>query len=111
MFVLAFNNGHDNPTRNSFDKYSMPLVEIKYFITLINKKTIFWSPIKNQTYEKSFVKSIEMSKNDYTSGNLLYFSYHQKYYKLIGLDLLRQTNTSIPRQINFTSKLEDLILQ
>ena len=28
--------------------------------------------------------------NDYTTGNL---DYHQKYYKLIGIDLSRQTNT------------------
>ena len=38
-----------------------------------------------------------MSRNDdYTSGNLLDYLYHQKYYKLIGTDLSRQTNTSIP---------------
>ena len=46
-----------------------------------------------------------MSKNDdYTTGNLLYFSYHQNYYILIGIDLSRQTNTNIPQQINFTGK-------
>ena len=33
--------------------------------------------------------------------------YHQKYYKLIGIDLSRQTNTSIPHQINFTGKLDE----
>ena len=32
---------------------------------------------------------------------------HQKYYKLIGIDLSRQTNTNIPQQINFVGKLED----
>ena len=48
-----------------------------------------------------------MSTNDdYTTGNLLDFSYHQNYYKLIGIDLPRHTNTSIPQQINFTGKLE-----
>ena len=31
----------------------------------------------------------------------------QNYYKLIGVDLLRQTNTNIPQQINFTGKLEE----
>ena len=49
-----------------------------------------------------------MSKNDdYTTGNLLDFLYHQNYYKLIGIDLLRQTNTNIPQQISFTGKLEE----
>ena len=47
-----------------------------------------------------------MSRNDdYTTGNLLDFSYHQNYYKLIRIDLSRQTNTNIPQQINFTGKL------
>ena len=35
------------------------------------------------------------------------FSYHQNYYKLIGMDLLRQKNRNIPQQINFTGKLEE----
>ena len=39
--------------------------------------------------------------------------YHQKYYKLIdyqdkeGIDLSRQTNSSIPQQINSVGKLEE----
>ena len=45
--------------------------------------------------------------NDYTKGNLLDYLHHQKYYKLIGIDLSRQTNTSILPQINFTEKLEE----
>ena len=49
-----------------------------------------------------------MSRNDYTKGNTLDFSYHQNYYKVIGINLSRQTNTSIPKQINFTGKLEDV---
>ena len=45
--------------------------------------------------------------NDYTSGNLLDYLYHQKYYKLIRIDLQRQTNASISQQIIFTGKLEE----
>ena len=48
-----------------------------------------------------------MSRNDdYTTGNLLDYLYHQNYYKLIGIDLSRQKNTNIRQQINFTG-LED----
>ena len=43
----------------------------------------------------------------YTTGNLEDFSYCQNYYKLIGIGLSRQANTSIPLQINFTGKLEE----
>ena len=44
--------------------------------------------------------------NNSTTEKLLDYLYHQKYYKLIGIDLSRQTNMSIPQQINFTGKLE-----
>ena len=44
--------------------------------------------------------------NDYTTGNLLYYLYHQNYYKIIGIDLLRQTNRDIHQQIDLLWKLE-----
>ena len=52
--------------------------------------------------EKANKKLIEISGNeDYTTGNLLDHLNHQNYYKLIGVDLSRQTNTSISQRINF----------
>ena len=49
-----------------------------------------------------------MSRNDdYITENLLDYSYHQNYYKLVCDDLSRQANTSTPQQINFTGKLEE----
>ena len=49
-----------------------------------------------------------MSRNqDYTTGNLLDYLYHQKYYKVIGIDLSRQSNKSIPQRIKFIGKLEE----
>ena len=47
------------------------------------------------------------TNNEYTTGKLLDYLYCQNYYKLIGIDLSRQTNTSIPQQINFTGILEE----
>ena len=49
---------------------------------------------------------------DYTTVSLLDYSYHQNYYKLIGIDLSRQTNirqrqTTIPQQDNYREKLEE----
>ena len=35
MSVLSFKNGNDDPARDSFDKYSMPLIELKGFNELI----------------------------------------------------------------------------
>ena len=83
-----------HPTRNSFDEYYMPLVEIKDFNALINNKPFFDQPVKNK--QEAYEKLNEMSRNDYTTENLLDYLYYQKYYKLIGIDLSRQTNMSIP---------------
>ena len=47
-----------------------------------------------------------MSRNDdYTLGNLLDYLYQK--YKLIGIDLSRQANTSTSQHINFVGKLEE----
>ena len=49
-----------------------------------------------------------MLKNDnYTTRYLLDYLYHQKYYKLVGIDLSRQTNTNISQKINLLRKLEE----
>ena len=70
---------------------------------LIEKQT---EPVKNK--HEAYEKLIEMSRNDdYKTGNLFDFSYHQNYDKLIATDLSRQTNTSILQQINFVGKLEE----
>ena len=96
LFVLSFKNGNDDPTRNTFDKYYMPLVEIKDFTALIYNKPFFNQSVKNK--QEAYEKLIEMPRNDdYKAGNVLDYLYHQKYYKLIGIDLSRQTNTSIPQ--------------
>ena len=46
-----------------------------------------------------------MSNNDYTTGNLLDFAYFKKDYKLIAIDLSRQTKLKDPQQINFIGRL------
>ena len=81
----------------------MPCVEIKTFNPLIDEKTYFEQQVKNK--QEAYGKLTEMLRNDdFTTGSLLDFSYHQNYYKRIGTDLSRQTNTNIPQQINFTGK-------
>ena len=102
LFVLSFKNSNNNPKRSSFDKDYMPLEEIKAFnALLIDNKPSFDQPIKNK--QEVYV---EMSRNDlYTTGNLLDYLYHEKYNKVIGIDLSRQTNTNTPQQIDFVGKL------
>ena len=73
----------------------MLLAEIKNFNALIDHESFFDQPIKSK--QEAYEKLVEMSRNtDYTTGNLLDYFYHHKYYKLNGIDLSRQ---SIPEQI------------
>ena len=76
----------------------MPLVEIKDFNELIDNKPFFDQPVKNK--QEAYKKLVKMSRNDYYTTGLLYK------YKLIGIDLSRQTKPSIP-QINLTEKLQE----
>ena len=93
------------PTRDSFEEYYMLLVEIKNVNALIDNKSFFDQPVKKQ---EAYEKLVEMSRNnDYTIGSLFDFLYHQKYYKLIGIDLSRQTNTNIRQKIDLSGKLEE----
>ena len=86
LFVLSFKNSNGDPTKDSFDKYYMPLVEIKYFNALINNKPLFDQPVKNK--QEAFEKFIEISRNkNYTTGKLLDCLHHQNYYKLIDIDI------------------------
>ena len=56
----------------------------------------FHQPVKNK--QEAYKKLIEMSRNDdYATGNLLHFSYHQNYYKLTDIDLSTQTNTCLKK--------------
>ena len=71
----------------------MPTVKIKDFDALIYNKLFFIQPVENrqEEYEK-----LQMSKNnEFLMENLLNYSYQQNYYKIIGIDLLRQTSTSM----------------
>ena len=57
--------------------------------------------------KEAFKKLVEISRNnDYATGNVLDYLYHQNYYKRIDIDLSRQKNMSIPQQISFTEKLD-----
>ena len=105
LFVLSFENEND---RTSFSKYYVPNVQIKDFNVLIDGKSFFDMPIKNE--EETYEQIIEMGRNnDYTTGNLLDYEYFSKHYKLIAIDLSKQIeleNPDLKQQINFIGKLE-----
>ena len=47
------------------------------------------------------------NKNDNITGNLLDFAYYKENYRLIAIDLSKQTKLKDPQQINFIGKIED----
>ena len=83
-------------------------VSNKNFNVLFDGKSFFDMPIKNS--EKTYEQITEMGRNnDYTTGNLLDYEYFSKYYKLIEIDLSKQTeleNSDLKQQINFIWRLE-----
>ena len=69
------------------------------------EKSFFELPVRNE--EEAYEKIIEMSNNnDYTTGNLLDFAYYKKNYRLIAIDLSKQTKLKDLQQINFIGKIE-----
>ena len=61
-------------------------------------------PVKNE--EEACEKIIEMSNNNhYATGNVLDFGFFKKNYRLIAIDLSKQTKLKDPQQIGFIGKL------
>ena len=46
------------------------------------------------------------NNNDYSTGNLLNFAYFKEDYKLIAIDLSKQTKLKDPQQISFIGKVD-----
>ena len=82
------------------------LFQITMYLKLKSMTFNWWKkfsdlPVKNE--EEAYEKIID--NNDYTTGNLLDFAYFKKHYKLIAIDLSKQTKLKDPQQINFIGKL------
>ena len=105
---MSFTRNDAGDNSDSFSHYYVPNVEIKDCNVLIDGKSCFDLPVKNE--EEAYEKIIEMSNNnDSTTGNLLDFAYFKKYYTLIAIDLSKQTKLKDPQQINFIGKLSNIL--
>ena len=58
LFVLLFKYGDNDPTRNTFDNYYMPLVKIQDINALINNKPFIDQIIKNK--QEAYENFVEM---------------------------------------------------
>ena len=109
LFALSFERIEEDKIkkyyRDSFSHYYVPKVQIKAFNVLIDRKNFFDLPTKNE--EEAYEKIIDMNNNNnYMTGNLLDFAYYKENYKLIAIDLSKQTKIKDPQQINFIGKIE-----
>ena len=101
-FVLSCQRiaGENNTTkdhRDSSSHYYVPNARIKDFNVLIDGKNFFDLPVKNE--EEAYEKIMDMSNNDYTTGNLLDFAYFEESYKLIAIDLSKQNKSKDPKRL------------
>ena len=106
LFFLSFEIivGEKNTTKDHRDSFSHYFV-IKGFNVLNDGKSFSDLPVKNE--EEAYEKIIDMNKNnDCTGGNLLDFAYFKEDYRLIAIDLNKQTKLRDPQQISFIGKLE-----
>ena len=104
LLVLSFPRSNNTDSRYSFSNYYVPKIKVNDFHVLIEGKSFFDLPVKND--EEAYEKIIDMSNNsDYTTGNLLDYAYYKKHYKLIAIDLSKQNKIKDPQQINFIGKL------
>ena len=105
LFVLSFTNGGNDPIRDSLKKYYMPLAKIKHYNVLTINHFLINLSKTNKKHMKNLLQCQKMM--DDATRNSSDFQYDQKYHKFTGIDLSRQTNTSIFQQMNFTRKLEE----
>ena len=108
LFVLPF--ARDNAGEKRDSHYYVPNARIKDFNILIDAKSFFDLPVKDE--EEAYEKIIEMSNNDdYTTGNLLDLGYFKENYKVIAIDLSKQTKLRDPQQINFIGNSKSKIME
>ena len=107
LFVLSFENEDD---RRSYLNYYTPNIKITDSNVLVDCKRFFDVPVKNKG--KVYEKTIEINKNNnYTTGNLLGYEYFSNHYKLVLIDLSRQTeleNTGLKQKLISLASLKKI---
>ena len=96
--------------RESYKQYYLPTVEIKGCNVIIDGKSFFDQPIKNDLKIYDNIRKIATGQgDDYTTGFFLGYLYLKKYYELIAIDLSKQQKIDADpkaiQQTNFTGNL------
>ena len=107
LFVLSFEN---TSGRRSYTRYYLPLVEIKDYNVIIDRRKFFDKQVKYNLMTHDSIRKIATGQgDDYTTGCLLDHHYFNNYYKMLGMNLGKQqaldANPKAILQINFTANL------
>ena len=110
LFVMGFDNtenGANAITRNSYNRYFLPRVDIKKYNVLIDGRNFYDQSINDKLRKYDEVRKITSGKgDDYATGYLLDYAYYKNHYKLIACNLKQQKELdSDPRstqQLEFT---------
>ena len=111
FYVLAYRNqgGANRATADSHRRYFLPRVKIENYNIEIDGRNFYDQPINDSIKQYDEIRKISTGQGyDYTTGCLLDFSYFEKNYRLIAVDLSKQkaldADSRALQQIIFTSK-------
>ena len=91
LFVMAYNRGNNQPTRNGQQKYYLPRIDLEKYNVIIDGRNFYDNPIESDIEKYRELKKVMIGKGeDYTTGSLLDFNYFDKHYKLVAVDLSKQ---------------------
>ena len=89
LFVMAYNRANGQPTRNGKQKYYLPRNDLEKYNVIIDGRNFYDNPVESDIEKYRELKKVMIGKGeDYTT--LLDFSYFDKHYKLVAVDLSKQ---------------------
>ena len=102
LFVMAYNRGNGQPTRNGRRKYYLSRIDLEKYNVIIDGRNFYDNPIESDIEKYRELKKVMIGKGeDYTAGSLLDFNYFDKHYKLVAVDLSKQKELDAdPRAIH-----------
>ena len=113
LFVLAYDNaaGNNKVSVDSYKKYFLPGIKINNYNIEIDGRNFYDQPVNDSIKQYDEVRKISTGKaDDYTTGCLLDFSYFEKNYRIIVVDLSKQkaldADSRATQQIIFTGEIK-----
>ena len=101
---MAYSTEANQPTRNGYQKYYLPRIDLKKYNVIIDGRNFYDNPVENNSEKYRELKKAMIGKGeDYTTGSLLDYNYFINHYKLIAVDLSKQKELDAdPRAIQQT---------